>query len=92
MRLPTRWGNISAGRVQQITVAPSMNLRAVVRDGQPWFIAKDVCSALELIDTGMALKGIHDSDKVQPVMRSNKGAARDFQRWVTLVVLPAKLQ
>ena len=27
---------------------PSLTLRAVLKDGEPWFVAKDVCAALDL--------------------------------------------
>nr|WP_269475598.1 BRO family protein [Variovorax sp. PBL-E5] len=40
-----------------------MNLRALVRDGEPWFLAKDVCDALGLTDTNKALKGLDPEER-----------------------------
>lgn len=32
-------------------------------DVEPWFVAADVCKALELKDTWMAIKGLDDDEK-----------------------------
>lgn len=42
-----------------------LNLRALTRDGEPWFIAKDVCDALALQNPTMVLQGIHEADKAK---------------------------
>jgi hypothetical protein len=84
-------------------------------DGEPWFVAADVCEAL-----GMSLNGgtgqwlrhltpeeqmvvpkglfhgkgmnqaklISESGLYKLVMRSDKPEAKEFQHWVTAVVLP----
>lgn len=39
------------------------SVRAVERDGQPWFVAKDVCDCLELGNTTEALRGLDDDEK-----------------------------
>ncbi|RWR29641.1 hypothetical protein D2T31_09360 [Sinirhodobacter populi] len=37
-------------------------LRSVTRDGQVWFVAKDVCAALGITNTAMALLNISSTD------------------------------
>lgn len=38
-------------------------MRVVMIDGQPWFVAKDVCNALELENSRMALERLDDDEK-----------------------------
>ena len=38
-------------------------VRAMMIDKDPWFVAADVCKALELKDTWMAIKGLDDDEK-----------------------------
>lgn len=38
-------------------------LRTVTRDGEPWFVAKDVCDILELGNSRMALERLDDDEK-----------------------------
>lgn len=38
-------------------------LRTVVKDGEPWFVAKDVCEALEIINPTHALKRLDEDEK-----------------------------
>src|SRR5260364_308348 len=38
-------------------------LRAVVIDGEPWFVAADVCAALEISNPSMALRVLDDDEK-----------------------------
>lgn len=96
-------------------LGPSLSLRVIERDGEPWFVAKDVCDALGLGNITEALRLLDDDEadfslvevrgttSVQPrrmrvlsepglyrvIMRSDKAAARPFQRFVTREVLPA---
>lgn len=39
------------------------NIRAIERNGLPWFVAKDVCDCLELGNTTKALYGLDDDEK-----------------------------
>lgn len=39
------------------------NIRAIERNGLPWFVAKDVCDCLELGNTTEALRGLDDDEK-----------------------------
>ena len=38
-------------------------LRVVLQNDEPWFVAADVCKALELSDTNMTLKRLDDDEK-----------------------------
>jgi prophage antirepressor-like protein len=79
--------------------------------GLVWFVAQDVCRALDLTNTARALarldedtkgvttvntpggpqevKTINEPGLYALIFRSNKAAAKAFQRWVTHDVLPA---
>lgn len=37
-------------------------IRAITRDGEPWFVAVDVCRALEVDDTGKATGRLDDDE------------------------------
>lgn len=38
-------------------------IRTVLRDGEPWFVAKDVCKALDLSNTTAALERLADDER-----------------------------
>lgn len=39
------------------------SVRVVSRDGEPWFVAADVCKALELSDVSMSVRKLDDDEK-----------------------------
>lgn len=39
------------------------NVRVVIKDGEPWFVAKDVCKSLELKDVSMSIARLDDDEK-----------------------------
>lgn len=39
------------------------NIRVVMKDGEPWFVAKDVCDALGLSNSRKAVKALDDEEK-----------------------------
>lgn len=39
------------------------SVRVVIRDGDPWFVAKDVCEALEIVNTRDAISRLDDDEK-----------------------------
>ena len=49
--------------VTTFTFAPSLSLRAVTINGEPWFVAKDVCDVLEHSNVSMALADVDPDDK-----------------------------
>ncbi|WP_268907082.1 BRO-N domain-containing protein, partial [Dictyobacter arantiisoli] len=38
-------------------------VRTITRDGDPWFIAKDVCRSLKLTNVSMAVKDLDEDEK-----------------------------
>ena len=38
-------------------------VRTVVRDGEPWFVAKDICDILELTNPTMAIESLDDDER-----------------------------
>ena len=50
------------------------NLSATVIDGEPWFVAADVCMVLELGNPSQALKRLDDDEKSNTLI-SNEGSA-----------------
>ena len=49
-------------------------VRAIMKDGEPWFVAADVCKALEVGNTSQALTRLDDDEKFTTII-SNDGAA-----------------
>ncbi|RRV80351.1 Bro-N domain-containing protein [Stutzerimonas stutzeri] len=48
-------------------------VRALLDDDRPWFFAKDVCTALALMDTNKALIGLDDEEKREHEQYSGSG-------------------
>ena len=40
------------------------SVRVVDKDGEPWFVAKDVCDCLEIGNTTESLRGLDDDEKI----------------------------
>lgn len=40
------------------------DVRVVMKDDEPWFVAKDVCDILNLANTSMAIAGLDDDEKL----------------------------
>lgn len=52
----------------------NVNIRMEEVNNQPWFIAKDVCTALELSDVSMTVKRLEEDEKlIQTVLVSGQG-------------------
>lgn len=47
---------------------PGLSLNVVDREGEPWFVARDVCDVLGIRDTGQALDSIHPTGKAVQTM------------------------
>jgi len=47
--------------------APGLDLRVIELDGEPWFVAKDVCDALGYVNTPDALAKHVDDDDRRPI-------------------------
>ena len=53
-------------------------IRVIERDGEPWFVAKDVCDVLELTNITEALRGL-DDDELSSVMLKSGGQNREMR-------------
>jgi anti-repressor protein len=51
--------------LQQFEYLPGMNLRVLQKDGEPWFVAKDVCEALEMPTVNGTGQWFRDLDKTE---------------------------
>lgn len=49
------------------------SIRVVERDGEPWFVAADICKALEISDTQSAVRRLHDDEKGKDSIRTPGG-------------------
>ncbi len=56
----------------------SHEIRTVVRDGEPWFVARDVCDVLGLNNVGEALKGLDDDELTSELLMSG-GQQREMK-------------
>ena len=89
----------------------ALPVTVILKDGDPWFIASEVCAALEIRNPRDAVSRLDDDEKgvgktdtlggeqevtiisepglYRLIGRSNKPAAKAFNRWVCHDVLPA---
>ena len=52
----------------------NVNIRIEKVNGEPWFVAKDICNALELSDVSMTVKRLDDDEKlIQTTLVSGQG-------------------
>ena len=51
------------------------NVRAIMRDGEPWFVAADICKALEIGNPSQVLVRLEDDEKMNTLI-SNEGNQR----------------
>ena len=54
------------------------NVRTVVLDGEPWFVAKDVCDALEIANSRDAMARVDDDEK-GVVLTDTLGGRQEMQ-------------
>lgn len=50
------------------------NVRVVMRDGEPWFVAADICKALDIRNPNQAIKRLDKDDKTNTLI-SNEGTS-----------------
>lgn len=55
--------NKSGGEVEVFTHKEFGKIRTLMIDGEPWFVAKDICAALELGTTSKALERLDEDEK-----------------------------
>lgn len=66
-------GNVQEQTAQVFHFKQQQDVRAVMIDGEPWFYAMDVCSAVGLSDTNKALLGLDDDEKREHEQYSGSG-------------------
>lgn len=79
--------------MNEVTVFSFQNqheIRTVIRDGEPWFVAKDICDILELENVTRALDSLDNDEKssINPnITNSNVGNPildeSNFDRYTT---------
>ena len=67
-------------------------IRTALIENEPWFVAVDVCRALELGNSSLAISRL-DADENEPahytiILSSRKPEAKAFKRWTTHDVIP----
>lgn len=50
----------------------SFEIRTVIKDGEPWFVAMDICDALAIVNVGNAVNRL-DSDEKSYIRRTDLG-------------------
>lgn len=65
--------NVQGSSAQVFQFKQKLDVRAVMIDGDPWFYAMDVCTAIALTDTNKALLGLDDDEKREHEQYSGSG-------------------
>ena len=52
-----------SGNSQTVFTFDKMDVRVIRKDGDPWFVASDVCAALTIADASMAVARLDDDEK-----------------------------
>ena len=72
------------------------DVRVVMKDGVPWFVAADVCRVLELTNPTVALERLDDDTNIinksglyALTLTSRKPNAKKFRKWLTNEVVPS---
>lgn len=54
--------------LQNVFSFQDKQVRVVLRDGEPWFVARDVCEVLDHSDTSTAIRRLDDDEKLTQTM------------------------
>ena len=82
MRIPTKFllshiesrAQASNGQAKVFTFnASNQNIRVQMKDGEPWFVAKDVCDALTIGNSRDAVNRLDDDEKAMSVLPTQFG-------------------
>lgn len=60
-------------QLQQIFNYQNQEVRTVIQDGQPWFVAKDVCDVLEIGNPSQALSRLENDEKNTIILNEGIG-------------------
>lgn len=64
--------------IRKSFVFNSVKIRTAIIDGEPWFVAKDVCDVLELTNITETLRGL-ESDELTSVLLKSGGQDREMR-------------
>ena len=87
-------GEPTTGALQPAAQAISLDfggrpLRVVMREGAPWFVAKDVCDALELANSRMAIQALDEDERgvssTYTPSRNQHGELEDQEQAVNII-------
>lgn len=60
-------------------------IRIVENDGEPWFVAKDVCEALTITNTTRAVSRLDDDEKGVTTMKAQSGAVKGHLTEINII-------
>lgn len=85
--------NVNDSKAVQVSVQPvfsfgTHNVRLVIRDGEPWFVASDVCAALDYKNTSKAVADHLDDDE-RMTLTAGYGQSVDAGNGLTTGYTPA---
>jgi len=63
--------------LQRVFNYQEREIRTITKDGDPWFVAKDVCDALEIVDTRQAVERLDDDERCLIPVTDNLGRMQD---------------
>lgn len=63
-------------------------VRTILRDGEPWFVAADVCRALEIGNSSMAMSRLDDDEKMTISLTDSHSGRRGGAQMQTLINEP----
>jgi prophage antirepressor-like protein len=61
--------------IQTFTFTPDLSIRAIIKDGKPWFLAKEVCAALGLTNVSQSLANSVDPEDKSQISLGLPGSA-----------------
>lgn len=61
-----KWKETELNEAELIFNFKEHDIKEITRDGEPWFIATDVCAVLEIKRTSHAIKRLRHKDKRHP--------------------------
>ena len=55
--------NMTTNQLQTFAFTAGIAIKATIKDGQPWFIAKDVCQVLGIVNVSQAVSVLDDDER-----------------------------
>ena len=77
-----------SNELQVFNYTEAHQIRTTVIDGEPWFVAKDVCDVLELSNSRKAVKSLDDDEKMTVTNSYGHSGQRGGSQFMTFVNEP----